>query len=63
METESKQQIIELDGPTHNYKSRRERDEFIDDLAKIINLPILHLKTNNLNKELVRREINQKLKN
>jgi len=31
------------------------------ELAKTVNLPILHLRTTNLNKEVIRREIEQKL--
>lgn len=55
------QLIIELDGSVHNFGKKKERDEFIDELTKIVGLPILHLKTSNLDREFVRKEINQKL--
>ena len=53
--------IIELDGSVHNFKSKQARDEFIDELTKIVDLPILHLKTRSLNKDFVRSEVNNKL--
>lgn len=55
------QLIIELDGGVHNYKSKQARDEFIDELTKIVDLPILHLKIGSLDREFIRSEINQKL--
>ena len=55
------QLIIELDGGVHNYKRKQARDKFIDELTKTVDLPILHLKTGNLNKEVIRKEIEQKL--
>ena len=39
----SPQLIIELDGPTHTHKARRERDEFIDAALSGTGLPILHI--------------------
>lgn len=53
--------VIELDGYVHNYKSKQARDEFIDDLVGIVDLPILHIKTNSLDKEFIRSEVNKKL--
>lgn len=53
--------IIELDGSAHNLKSKQARDEFIDELTKIVDLPILHIKTNNVDKEFIKSEINKKL--
>lgn len=53
--------IIELDGGVHNFRSKRARDEFINELTRIVDLPILHLKTDNLNKEYIRGEISRKL--
>jgi very-short-patch-repair endonuclease len=53
--------IIELDGSMHNFKSKQARDEFIDELTKIVDLPILHLKTSNLDREFIKNEINAKL--
>lgn len=55
------QLIIELDGEVHNFKSKRARDEFLNELTKIVDLPILHLKTGNLDKEIIKKEIGQKL--
>lgn len=55
------QLIIELDGPTHNLESRQRRDAFINELTKIVDLPILHLKTENLDKDFIKNEINKKL--
>jgi len=55
------QLIIELDGGAHNYRRKQARDKFIDELTKTVNLPILHLRTGNLDKEIIRKEIEQKL--
>lgn len=55
------QLIIELDGSVHNFKSKQTRDEFIDELTKIVDLPILHIKTNNVDREFIKSEINKKL--
>lgn len=55
------QLIIELDGGAHNYKRQQARDKFIDELTKSVNLPILHLRAGNLDKEVIRKEIEQKL--
>lgn len=49
--------IIELDGSAHNLKSKQARDEFIDELTKIVDLPILHLKTSNVDREYIKGEI------
>lgn len=57
------QLIIELDGYVHNFKSKQARDQFIDEITGIADLPILHLKTNNLNKDFVKNEIDTKLVN
>ena len=53
--------IIELDGSVHNFKSKQARDGFINDLTKIVDLPILHLKTTDLKREFIQSEINKKL--
>lgn len=53
--------VIELDGSAHNFKSKQARDEFIDELTKIVDLPILHLKTSNTDREFIKEEINKKL--
>jgi very-short-patch-repair endonuclease len=55
------QLVIELDGSSHKWDKRRERDEFIDSLLKQAGLPILHIKTDNLNREFVRTEIERVL--
>lgn len=55
------QLVIELDGYVHNYKSKKARDAFIDEITKIVDLPILHLKTNNLDRDFIKSEINKKL--
>ncbi|MEK7194260.1 MAG: DUF2726 domain-containing protein [Patescibacteria group bacterium] len=55
------QLIIELDGSVHNFKSKQARDEFINELTKLVDLPILHLKTGSIDKEFIRAEINKKL--
>lgn len=57
------QLIIELDGYVHNFKSRRARDLFIDEITGIVNLPILHLKTKDLNRDFIKNEIDIKLIN
>ncbi|KKT01255.1 MAG: hypothetical protein UW07_C0039G0019 [Candidatus Nomurabacteria bacterium GW2011_GWF2_43_8] len=53
--------VIELDGRVHNLKNKQTRDKFIDDLTKIVDLPILHLKTTDFDREFIKNEINQKL--
>ncbi len=53
--------IIELDGSVHNFKSKQARDEFIDNLTYIVDLPLLHVKTGNLDREFIKSEINKKL--
>jgi len=55
--------VIELDGFSHRLKKKMERDEKIDMMMAEIGLPILHLKTNNLNKEYVKQEVAKKLRN
>lgn len=55
------QLIIELDGYVHNFKSNQLRDKFIDDITGIANLPILHLKTNSLDRDFIKKEIDSKL--
>jgi very-short-patch-repair endonuclease len=57
------QLVIELDGFSHSYKKTQVRDEFINDLMKVTDLPILHLRTGNLDKESIRKEIFEKLNN
>ncbi len=53
--------IIELDGSAHNFKSKQARDEFIDEITKIVDLPILHLKVNGFDRDFLKNEINKKL--
>lgn len=55
--------IIELDGGVHNLKNKQARDEFINELTKIVDFPILHIKTSDANREYVKREIDNKLNN
>lgn len=55
--------VIELDGSAHNLSKKQERDQFIDELLNQINLPILHLKNDNLDREFVKNEILKKLGN
>lgn len=57
------QLVIELDGGSHNLQSRRARDEFIDDISHITNLPVLHIKTSELdNPDQIRTKIESALK-
>jgi very-short-patch-repair endonuclease len=55
------QLIIELDGAVHGFASKQKRDEFINEITKVVGLPILHLDPKNISKELVLREIENKL--
>lgn len=55
------QLVIELDGYVHNFKSKRARDEFIDGLTHIVDLPILHIKTADLNREYLKSEVYKRL--
>lgn len=55
--------VIELDGGSHNLQNRRARDEFIDDISHITNLPVLHIKTSELdNPDQIRAKIESALK-
>ncbi len=40
--------IIELDGGSHNERSRNLRDELVDAAFKDANIPIIHFKTSNI---------------
>jgi len=55
------QLIIELDGSVHNFASKQKRDEFIDDITKVVGLPILHLKTSEVERNAVRAAVDQAL--
>lgn len=55
------QLVIELDGSAHNLKLKQARDEFINELTKIVDLPILHLRTSNLDRGFIKSEIDRKL--
>lgn len=55
------QLIIELDGSVHNFKSKQARDEFINAITNIVNLPLLHIKTESMDKEYIRATITEKL--
>ncbi len=55
--------IIELDGSVHSYKSKQARDEFIDEITKTVDLPILHIKTTNLDVDFIKRAVDLKLNN
>ncbi len=57
------QLIIELDGSVHDFVNKQKRDEFINDIGKVAELPILHIKTFELdNPELVKARIEEMLK-
>jgi very-short-patch-repair endonuclease len=56
------QLVIELDGYSHWREDRKIRDTFVNELMKDVGLPILHLQTNNLSKEFIKREIERVLK-
>lgn len=49
--------VIELDGPSHMSEKKIERDELVDRMMRRIGLPILHLKTENMNKEFIKEAI------
>lgn len=57
----SPQLIIELDGPTHDLPIRQKRDEFINEITKITELKILHLKTQNMAPDFLIEEIEKAL--
>jgi hypothetical protein len=57
------QLIIELDGSVHNLKSKQARDAFINELTELVDLPILHLRNQVLDKDLLRSEVNKALQN
>jgi len=39
--------VIELDDSTHNAKSRKERDEFVDEALNFVSIPIFHIQVSN----------------
>lgn len=49
--------VVELDGKVHSYTSKRERDEFVNELMKTTGLPIIHLNPDNLDKDSLKKEI------
>ncbi len=53
--------VIELDGPSHGSQQKIDRDEKVDQMMEAIKLPILHLTTNNFDKEYLRQEVNKKI--
>lgn len=55
--------IIELDGGVHNFKNKQARDEFINSVTQIVDLPLLHLKNTDFKREFIQIEVNKKLNN
>lgn len=53
--------VIELDGYVHDFKDKRARDEFINEITQVVDLPMLHIKTVDVSKEFVKKEIEGKL--
>jgi hypothetical protein len=53
--------IIELDGSVHSFKSKQTRDEFINNLMKIVDLPILHLRPDAFDRGFIKNEVSKKL--
>ena len=49
--------VIELDGKSHNSSKRIDRDVKVDMMMTKAGIPILHLSTNNLDKDYIRQEI------
>ncbi len=53
--------VIELDGYTHQWESRKERDLFVNQLMKDVRLPILRMGTQNLSKDFIKAKVEQVL--
>jgi hypothetical protein len=53
--------VIELDGSSHEWAKRKERDEFINELMHVTDLKICHLYPTNMNVEYVRAEVDKAL--
>lgn len=53
--------VIELDGSAHTLASKQKRDEFINDITNVVGLPLLHIKTSNLDKEFIKGEVEKVL--
>lgn len=49
--------VIELDGFVHNFKKRKARDEFINSVANVSDLPLLHIKTTEMDKDNIKKKI------
>lgn len=54
--------VIELDGSVHDFRGKKARDKFINELMETVDLPILHLKVGDINREFIEMEIRQALK-
>lgn len=55
--------VVELDGSSHNYQSRIERDKFVDEVFASSQIPIVHIKTKSFyNKEVLIRELQRAYK-
>jgi len=53
--------VIELDGTSHLSEKKVERDAVVDKMMETIGLPILHIKTTNIDKEYIRQEVLKRL--
>lgn len=53
--------VIELDGSSHSAVKKTERDVRVDNMMTQIGLPILHLSTDNFDKEFIKNEVAKKL--
>ncbi len=55
------QLVIELDGSSHDYQKKIERDAKVDRMMRQIGLPILHLKPGNLDSGYIKGEVERLL--
>jgi len=55
------QLVLELDGVTHGWENRKERDFFIDELMKDVGLLILHIQAGTTDKLIIKNSILNKL--
>ncbi len=53
--------VIELDGHTHNWESRIKRDDFVNNLMNDVQLPILRIRTENIDKKYIKEEVDKML--
>jgi very-short-patch-repair endonuclease len=53
--------VIELDGSSHDLPERQKRDNFINLISNSSNLPLCHIRTEEMDRESVKRKVDEQL--